>query len=72
MERINKLLQHIADRGDEIKDLRTRHELTVKRNTEASPSCSDQHAAHARMMCACCVVFSAYAPVCMTLHEVNA
>ena len=37
MERINALLQQVADRGDEIKDLRTRHELTVKRNTEAKP-----------------------------------
>ena len=52
MERINRLLQQIADRGDEIKDLRTRHELTVKRNTEASPSCSDWHAAHAMKVCA--------------------
>lgn len=38
MERINRLLQQIADKGDKIKDLRTRHELTVKRNSEARPA----------------------------------
>ena len=44
MERINALLQQVADRGDEIKDLRTRHELTVKRNTEAElPTPPDLH-----------------------------
>lgn len=34
IDRINKQLNLIADRNDDIKDLRTRHELTVKRNAE--------------------------------------
>ncbi len=44
MDRVDKQLNLIAERIGEIKDLNTRHELTVKRNSEARRALLHQHA----------------------------
>jgi len=44
MDRVDKQLNLIAERIGEIKDLNTRHELTVKRNSEARHALLHQHA----------------------------
>ena len=44
MDRVDKQLNLIAEKIGEIKDLNTRHELTVKRNSEARHALLHQHA----------------------------
>ena len=43
IEKNHEQLARIGERTDEIKDLHTRHELTVKRNREVKPASMSAH-----------------------------